>query len=384
MTDFRTIGRKLSRQRYQRGSLEKTGKRAKVWKGHWYVYEQTPTGEKRKHKSRVIGRVADLTKAEAQKKLDELIARGNGAAPKIDGKVLLGDFIRDVYLPTKEGEWAHNTHRNALSIIRMHIEPEFGLVPLEEIKKVRVVKFLAAQAKAGYSRATLSSVRAILHGIFEEALENDYLDRKNPARRVKNPVKPSKGAQPTLTMAQVRSVLTSLTGRTRLLFSLMLLCGLRIGEVLSLRWNDVQGDILCVDESVDQKGTKCTKTDTVRVVPLSASLQQWIAEIKTAAVFCRDEDFIFCARDGHGPIRRQTADFNYQQPAREATGIENLDFRLCRRTFATLLKPFAHTRDIQAMLGHASPQTTEKHYIQPVEESQRAAQASLEAAVWKQ
>jgi integrase len=70
---------------------------------------------------------------------------------------------------------------------------------------------------------------------------------------------------------------------------------------------------------------------------------------------------------------RQRARADLQEKARKTSGIGNLTFQMCRRTFSTLIKPYAETRDIQAMLGHARASTALEHYIQPVTESQRAA-----------
>src|SRR5262249_11683663 len=72
--DFRTIGRHMSRERYQRGSLKKVGKTRKMWRGRWHVYVKQPDGpEKLCKREKILGPVSELTKGQAQEKLDAII-----------------------------------------------------------------------------------------------------------------------------------------------------------------------------------------------------------------------------------------------------------------------------------------------------------------------
>jgi hypothetical protein len=62
--DVRTIGRHMSRERYQRGSLKKIGKIRKMWLGRWHVWERQSDGrEKPRPRKRILGPVSKMTKA---------------------------------------------------------------------------------------------------------------------------------------------------------------------------------------------------------------------------------------------------------------------------------------------------------------------------------
>src|ERR1019366_10436090 len=72
--DVRSIGRQMSRERYQRGSLKKVGKTRKMWRGRWHVYVKQPDGsEKLCKREKILGPVSEMTKAQAQEKMDGLI-----------------------------------------------------------------------------------------------------------------------------------------------------------------------------------------------------------------------------------------------------------------------------------------------------------------------
>ena len=77
--DFRSIGKHMSRERYQRGSLKKVGKTRQRWRGRWHVYIPDPDGsEKLCKRERILGPVSQLSKGQAQDKLDVLIKASLG------------------------------------------------------------------------------------------------------------------------------------------------------------------------------------------------------------------------------------------------------------------------------------------------------------------
>jgi integrase len=365
----------VPRERYQRGRLERVGKRTKQWKGIWYVYIQTPDGEHRKHTSDILGRCADLTRAEAQKKLDERIAEGD-KSPAATARLTVEQFIRRVYLPAHERGWSTNTHASYTSILRRWIIPHLGAMPITDVRKMHAVDFANAMADANRSHKSIQATLAVLHTIMEEAVDNRIIPA-NPIQRVSNPQQPATGAKPVLSLEQIRQLLSRTSGRVRILFRVLVLCGLRIGEALTLRWRSIEGLSLRVSESTDvrRKGPKATKTGLVRLVPLPADLAADLAGMRHNAYFSGDDDFVFGHPKTGRYMQRTAAHRHFCIPARESSGLGALlDFRICRRTLATRLKEEGvGVKDIQAILGHTAAAMTERHYIQPVEASQRAA-----------
>src|SRR6185436_10118279 len=112
----------------------------------------------------------------------------------------------------------------------------------------------------------------LLSGILQEAEDNEYIER-NPARKVQLPPCKASAEHRSMTEQEALHLFSSLSGLAHLLFRLLVLCGLRIGEALSLRWNDVCGNTLVVDESALQGKSSLTKNRKTRIVPLTASLQ---------------------------------------------------------------------------------------------------------------
>lgn len=375
----------MPRDRYQRGHIEKVGKRTKQWKGHWYEYRLQPDGtEKRTHRSRILGRCAAMTKTEAQAKLDGIISALGSPQSPAARPMTVTEFVQQVYLPIHERTWADNTRAAMLSQLRRHILPAIGSMPVVEVRKIHLATLLNGMADQGYKHKSIVAALAAARAVFGEA--QDHFQIPNPTRRLPLPTKPDPKAKPTLSPDQIRTLMERTSGRTRLLYEILLLLGLRIGEALTLRWNDVQGAVLRVDESTRYgHRTKSTKTGVVRLVPLPPGIARTLAGFRETTFFSADTDFIFGHPASGKMMVREVAYDHYLHAVREATGIGALlDFRICRRTCATRLKERGvHDRDIQALLGHSQPEMTRKHYIQPVEESQAAAVVAMERDLLK-
>src|SRR5579863_8812205 len=115
--DFRAIGRHMSRERYQRGSLKKIGKTRKVWRGRWHVYlKQDDGSEKLCKREKVLGAVSQLTKGQAQEKLDVLIKASTcqiSSAPPPDPTFA---DVWDRYAALKSGSWSTATRKAVVSV----------------------------------------------------------------------------------------------------------------------------------------------------------------------------------------------------------------------------------------------------------------------------
>jgi len=342
----------------------------KKWRGQWFVYRTKDGEEKRIPRSKVLGLISTMTKGEAQAELDKLIQRETSQTPTPDAAITLAQLITDVYLPIKMQRWSANARASMMGSINRYVLPQLGAIPLAELNKVRIEKHLLGLAgmKLGYD--SIDRVRVILRAALEEALENDYID-KNPARKAQMPCVARTPDQRVLDEDQVRKLFGAAHGRDYMVFRLLLLCGLRPGEVFTLRRNDFGPWGLRIDESWDRtpSRSKTTKTGRQRIVPLPvivrAELEQWIA----GCVGLEPEALLFPNRRHR--IGCHPSEQNIVKRAREKTGIKELTFRICRRTFATLFR--GDVKDIQAILGHTTPMMTLEHYRQPIPERQQAA-----------
>ena len=116
--DVCTIGRHMNRERYQRGSLKKIGKRRKVWQARWHVWVRQADGtEARRPRKKILGSVSNINKGEAQEKLDALIKAETSQISVVNGSA--DPAFADVwnrYASLKTGSWGTSTRKTVQSI----------------------------------------------------------------------------------------------------------------------------------------------------------------------------------------------------------------------------------------------------------------------------
>jgi integrase len=177
-----------------------------------------------------------------------------------------------VFYPIVSRRLARNTKEAYETAFRVYINPALGRQELQHVVKYGIEEMLGKMADQGKGEATLRRTFMLVHELFSEAVENNYVV-KNPARRIVLPR--CKGIQEIepLTVAQVRALFENTKGRDRLMWRILLLTGVRIGELLALRKSDLSPIGLCVDESSDQGRPSTTKNKKTRYAPIPDSLR---------------------------------------------------------------------------------------------------------------
>lgn len=328
-----------------------------TWWAEWY---ECARGD-RKHRSMVLGDGRKLSKAQARERLETALA---DEAPT-SGTWTVERFVREIWLPPRLKR-CYATARGSKSVAEAHIIPAFGHMRLMDVRKHDVEEWVAAMAANGYSKATTVWNLTHLRNMFREAVENDSLTR-NPADRVKLTELPGRAETQSYSESEIRFLLAQ-PGKDGLILRLMLLCGLRPGEVLALEPGDVDGRMLRVDESLDNSGVvKRTKTGVVRTVPLSPLLAAELAALAGATE----------------PGRRlfmEWGSVTYLQvklKARFAGIVPGFCLRRCRTTCATEYR--GDVADVQALLGHAQAEMTLERYRRAVPERMAQSVEELES-----
>jgi integrase len=372
---LRDLGASVSRQKFQRPEVYKSGKRVKVWRGEFRVYvKQADGSEKAKHTSVTIGRCSVLNKAEAQQRLDKIVAQRTGKI-LADGRITLQQFFEQVYLVIKGQKWALNTRRANESTLKYHVYPALGGIALEDLQKFQIEKHLLSLADSGHSQSTVNRACVLIKSALEEAVDNEIIPR-NIARKITPPKCRAKRDSRSLTIDEVKHLFATTHGRTRLLFRLLILCGLRIGEALALRWRDVGDDgWLRISRSCTDGAPVPTKNSKERLVPCPSSLMAELKSWRSMVAYDRPDDAVLASRLGN-IMWRQAAAKTILASAIRKSGIKDLNFHMCRRTFSTLIE--GDVRDVQEMLGHSSAGITLRHYKKALPDRQKIAVEQLD------
>jgi integrase len=362
------------RQKYQRPSVKAVGTREKLWRIEYREYFLDADGhEQNRHKSASWSR-ADHTKAQAQAQADRLLLELRGGPPKADGSMTLAEFWRTVYLPIRSRKWTGHTPTLIAGYWRNHIEPQLGAVALKDITKAMIQIHLGELVDEGLGQVMVEAIRIRLHSILEEAVDNEYI-AKNPARKVETPE--CKGSEETrsLTEEEVHTLWDGSTGRDYIVWRLMPLTGIRIGEVLPLERTDLRPDGLMINKAYVDGHVKLPKFNKERLAAIPASLraelEEWLATHDHRLMFPSDEGTVMCR--GSKPVQELLD--------RGRLLVEDLDFRMCRTTFASLFQ--GDEADRTSIMGHHSSQFTLTRYRKPIMERRQKSIEELDQRLTK-
>jgi integrase len=151
----------------------------------------------------------------------------------------------------------------------------------------------------------------------------------------------------------------------------MILTGARIGEVLALTRSDVRPDGLLIDETSFTGGLKLPKRGKIRLAALPGSLREEL----TAWLATHGHERMFPSVRGK-VLRRNAQHVEDIQDRGRALGIPDLDFRMCRTTFASLFE--GDEADRTSIMGHHSTRFTLEHYRKPILERRQRSVEDLD------
>ena len=355
----------MRRKRYQRGSVRprKHG-RFKVWVAQWW-----DGGSK---KSKVLGRCADITKAQADVMMAQILEPLNERAGQKTARIYtFRRFMDEVFLPVHRRKWKESTRMSSESAIQTHLMPEFGDTLLQEIKREHLQAFLDRKAET-HSHSIVDHARWHLSAIFKMAMGDGAVDL-NPTIGLFTPACKPMPAKRVMTKDQILKALTALDLRERLIFRMALFDGMRPGEVLAIRLRNIGDSSLYIDQRLYKgnldtpKGRKGKRTD--RMIGLSPGT---VAEINRWRTQLRDqtpEAYLFPSERLNGPSRLDNIWRRYMQPRLEAVGLEWATFQVLRRTNASLSRKAKIDDKVSAdQRGHTLGVSLEVYSISDLEQ----------------
>jgi integrase len=339
------------------------------------------------------------TKREAETELVKLKAAADRGELLEPTKLSMSEF-----LARWERDWASvhlspKTTERYQEIVRRHINPHLGAIPIQRLRPVNLSELYAKLlregrgAERGLSARSVGHVHRLLHRAMGHAAQWGIL-QSNPVSLV-SPPRADLAEVEILDANQVRAVLRALKGKT--LYPIVvtaLATGMRRGELLALRWRDVDLDrgILRVEQSLEQTKaglrfkapkTKCGRR-TISLPPsLVATLRaQWKAQQEQRLALglgkAPEDGLVFATFDGRP--RSPNALTKKWSVAAKALGLRT-SFHALRHSHASHL--IAANMDVLAIsrrLGHSTPTITLSVYGHLFANSDARAAEAIEAA----
>ena len=222
----------------------------------------------------------------------------------------------------------------------------FNNTDIKEINDEMVKEYLAADVKSrgysnSYQRQMISSIKLFYRERFDHKLEIEKLPNIKSERKLPK----------VLSMNEVKHIIECTTNiKHKTLLSLCYACGLRVGEALSLRLENVNSERMVL-EIINAKGRKD------RIVPISENL---LAELRDYFKAYKPSTYLFEGVKKGVPYTATSANAVLKASARRAGITKPVYMHMLRHSYAThLLENGVDTRYIQKLLDHKSTKTTE-------------------------
>jgi integrase len=251
-----------------------------------------------------------------------------------------------------------STVRGYRSVIHAHLLPAFGGLAVERVTTPVIEHWIA-----GFdgSARTRNKLLIQLHGILRRARKVYGLQANAAAEVEKFQAMPSGDIQvfsPEEVWALVRAAVSA---QDAAIFLTAAFTGLRMGELIALRWRDVDfvGAVVRVRASFSSGALTTPKSGKVRAVPLAPDVAEVLARLGRRELWAAEDDLVFVVETG-GFVDGSALRRRYKR-ALAAAGLRPLRFHDLRHTFGTRMIAMADIRRVQEWMGHADVQTTMRY-----------------------
>lgn len=338
------------------------------------------------------------TKKECIERLQKLKEECGGLKPeKVRPEMPFGGWLEYWYENHSKPKIRPTTQETYESRIRLHIVPEIGSIPLNKLTQNDLQQFygrlkkngrkrLAEQYGEGLSDRMVRACHATCRSALEKAVQ-DGLIRVNLAIGCKLPPKKAREMQ-VLTREELQRFLIQAQAEGYYeLFLLDLATGLRRGELLALRWDDLnfKTGVLSINKQVyDVRGqlqfsTPKTK-NSIRKLVLPPAVVEVLQEYKKTV----DSRWMFPSPVKEDMPLSPGAVRSRLQLILEHAECKHVRFHDLRHTFATLaLENGMDVKTLSAMLGHVSAATTLDIYTHITDDMRRTAAANIDRGIGK-
>jgi integrase len=353
------------------GHIEKRGDRS--WRVKFDAGTDPATGKRITRRVTVKG-----TKKDAERRLTELLGQRDTGSLVAPSKVLLRDYLEQWLAGWCIVNLSPGTAERYGFAVKTQVLPHLGHIRLQDLKPAHLSPWYANLLTNGRSGGgvlaprTVRNAHRILHKALEVAVE-DGLILKNPVS-IKRPPKTERVQVQILKPEEVPILVSAFKGRPlRCFIVLALASGARRGELLALRWSDVDLDegVIKIARSLEETraaGLRFKEPKTAagrRTIGIPAAVVDELRAQRKARLEWRlklgqrrpADDLVFCT--WHGSARSPGAVSREFAKRTEQAGLGHITLHALRHTHASaLIAAGVSIVDIARRLGHSSPAIT--------------------------
>jgi integrase len=346
---------------------------------------------------------AGTSQREARRIAEELLRPMNQGLESPGSATRFGEYIRNSYEPYLKGK-AITTQASYNGTLRKYIIPTFGDVPLRNITASSLQAYFSEMATTNIGPATVLKIKEVMSSALSKAVQYDLIT-KNPIEHVEIPRSKTvnkRGKKPYLSPGEFAKLLMLIGEPYATMVYVAVHSGLRVSELIGLRWEDVGPESLIVDERCCRGNWSCPKTEASSApVGVDPKVIERIHALKTTTVevnwggrgakkrlsltpLTGPRDLVFQSVRSGMEMNDQNILRRHLRPAAAKLQIDpkKVTWRSLRTSYGTwMVQAGANPKDVQAQMRHSRITTTMEIYAQFVPESQKRAVAQMMAMV---
>jgi integrase len=285
-----------------------------------------------------------------------------------DENVTVGEYLDSWLKGSVRGSVRQSTFDRYEIAVRVHIKPALGRLKLKKLNPAHLASFYQDRLAAGFASASVNKLHVTLHKALDQAVKWNLIPC-NVAEVVTAP-RPAPPEMQTLSASETRKLLEAAHGdKLEALYVLAVTTGMRQGELLALKWRDVDlenatvsvrrtltksGGRLLLGEPKTKKSRRTINLTEAAARALRQHLACQIEHMQRLGDLYRDEGLVFASEVGT-PINPSNLRRRSLAALLKRAELPRIRFHDLRHTCATLLlSRNVHPKYVQELLGHAN------------------------------
>jgi integrase len=378
---------RMARRRFQHPKPFREG-------AYWWIKPWTDVfveGKLQRKQKRIKLAPASMKEREVLKIADEYLRPINQGLESVGSATSFTTYVNETYIPVVLPLMAMTTRCRYRGIIDNYLLPTFGKYCLRDLGTLQLQRYFSGMAASTLSHESKDKIRDVLSSILGSAVRYQLLI-KNPMDGVQIPpcTIGKRARKPNITSDEFEQIVRPIPEPYATMVYVAVYSGLRVSELIGLRWNDIGFDSLMVDERCCRGDWSAPKSEASNApVAVQRHVIERIHALKLKTVSVRagravrrykvvksndPDDLVFQSVKDGKPMRDNNILSRFIKPAARQLGLGFVNWRCLRTSYGTWLKrEGADMKDIQGQMRHSRISTTMDIYVQDIPESRRRA-----------
>lgn len=286
-------------------------------------------------------------------------------------------YYAELFIESKQQTTVAKTHERYASILYNEILPNFGEIPIKDLKVSHMDKWRNVLLQR-FSAKTVKEYQIVFRGVFQKALHDEEIGR-NPFDALDS-LKVTKPNVVPFMPHEVKLILDTAQGWFKNYLALGFMTGMRVGEIVALKWQNINLQkreiYICASRSMGVEGSTKTQS-SIRYIPIMDTL---IPYLESQREISGHQEYVFVNQYGRAFYDYKTIGANQWTDILKACNLSHRRMYEMRHTCATNLLMSGHysVNEIASILGHTTPQMLFERYTRNISSERKPFNKSID------